>query len=184
MQVQEQGKAVARTSRRAIMQRSSSELQDRNNIEATVIIHQPVEKVFEFYSDFRNLPSFLGDVLAVEKTGPATSRWTIQGPLGIQAHWNIQVTEERPNELIRYETLSGPGLRTCWEINFASPRNGETEVREVMKMPLGRAGRAALALIGKFPVHEVASNLQRLKQIMETGKVNETSYSVKGKFGH
>jgi uncharacterized membrane protein len=142
-----------------------------------------VEEVFRFYRDFRNLPSFLGDVLAIEQTGPATSRWTIQGPLGIGANWTVRVTEERTNELIRYETVSLPGLRTYWEIYFApGPEAGETEVREVMKAPLGRLGRAALALIGKYPAEEVSSNLHRLKEVMETGRVTDTSYSVSGKF--
>jgi hypothetical protein len=58
---------------------------------------------------------------------------------------------------------------------------GETLVREVMKPPLGRLGRALLAFIGKFPAEEVTANLHRLKQIMETGKVTDTSYFVKSK---
>jgi hypothetical protein len=63
-----------------------------------------------------------------------------------------------------------------------SERAGATGVREVMKVPLGRLGRAALALLGKFPAEEVAANLHRLKQVMETGSVTDTSYSVAGKF--
>jgi hypothetical protein len=51
-----------------------------------------------------------------------------------------------------------------------------------MKAPLGRLGRAALALIGKFPAQEVSSNLHRLKQVMETGRVTDTAYSIPGKF--
>jgi hypothetical protein len=95
------------------------------------------------------------------------------------------VTEERPNELIRYETVTLPGLRTYWEIHFApGSEASETEVREVMKAPLGRLGRAALALIGKFPAEKVSSNLHRLKQVMETGRVTDTSYSVAVKFTH
>jgi uncharacterized membrane protein len=164
------------------MQRPLSPSQNENKIEASVTIRSPLEKVFGFYRDFSNLPTFLGDVMAIEQTGPATSRWTIQGLLGIRTHWNVRVTEERANELIRYETVSAPDLRTCWEISFAMPREGETEVREVMKPPLGRLGRAALALIGKFPAEELASNLRRLKQMMETGRVTDTSYSVAGKF--
>ncbi len=157
--------------------------QDENAIEASVIIQRPVERVFGFYRDFKNLPSFLGDVMAIEQIDPATSRWTIQGPLGIRAHWTVKVTEERTNELIRYETVTPAALRTYWEINFASGRDAEeTEVREVMKAPLGRLGRAALALIGKSPAEEVHSNLHRLKQVMETGRVTDTSYSVAGKF--
>lgn len=156
---------------------------DENTIEARVTVQRPVEKVFGFYRDFKNLPKFLGDVMAVEQSGPATSRWTIQGPLGIRIKWTIRVTEERTNELIRYETVTSSGLGTCWEIHFApGSEAGQTEVREVMKAPLGRLGRAALALIGKFPAKEVSSNLHRLKQLMETGKVTDTSYSVPGKF--
>jgi len=29
------------------------------------------------------------------------------------------MTEEDTNELIRYETVTSPGLRTYWEIHFA-----------------------------------------------------------------
>lgn len=151
---------------------------------ASVTIQRSVEDVFRFYRDFRNLPTFLGDVMDVEPIDGATSRWTIQGPLGIRVTWTVKVTEERTNELIRYETVSLPGLRTYWEIHFAHGSNAaQTKVREVMKVPLGILGRAALAVIGKFPAGEVSSNLHRLKQVMETGKVIDTSYSVPGKFG-
>jgi uncharacterized membrane protein len=152
-------------------------------IEEGVTIQCAIEKVFGFYRDFKNLPGFLGDVMAVEPIDPATFRWTIQGPLGVRANWTVRVTEERTNELIRYETVALPGLRTYWEIHFARGTDaGETEVREVMKAPLGRLGRAALALIGKFPTEEIRSNLRRLKEVMETGRVTDTSYSAPGKF--
>ena len=68
------------------MQRTSFPSGDENTIEARVTIQRPVEEVFKFYRDFKNLPRFLGDVMAIEHIGPATSRWTIQGPLGIRAH--------------------------------------------------------------------------------------------------
>src|SRR4051812_11858954 len=101
------------------MPQTSLPQRDENTIEETVTIQRPVEKVFGFYRDFGNLPSFLGDVMAIELVGPATSRWTIQGPLGIRASWMIKVTEERANELIRYETVTSSRLGTCWEVHFA-----------------------------------------------------------------
>jgi uncharacterized membrane protein len=154
-----------------------------NTIDARVTIRRPVEEVFRFYQDFKNLPSFMGDVMDIEPIGPTTSRWTIQGPLGMRVNWTIKVTEERTNALIRYETVTSPGRRTYWEIHFApGPETGETEVREVMKAPLGRVGRAALALIGKNPAEEVSANLHRLKQVLEMGRVTDTSYAVRGKF--
>jgi uncharacterized membrane protein len=165
------------------MHMTSLPRQDKDTIEANVTIRCAVEDVFKFYRDFTNLPRFLGDVMAIEHIGPTMSRWTIQGPLGIRGNLTIKVTEERTNELIRYETVTFPGLRTYWEIHFCPGSQArETEVRERMKTPLGRLGRAALGLMGKVPAEEVSSNLRRLKEIMETGRVTDTSYSVAGKF--
>ena len=90
--------------------------------------------------------------MAVEQVAPATFRWTIQGPVGIRVNSTIKVTEERTNDLIRYETVGVAGLKGSWEIHFARGSHAqETEVRSVMKMPLGRLGRVALALIGNSP---------------------------------
>ena len=146
-------------------------------------IRRTVGQVFTFYRDLRNLPRFLGDVMAVEPIDPATYRWTVQGPLSIRVNWTIRITEERPNELIRYETVASPALKTHWDIHFAPGSiAGETDVREVMRIPLGRLGRPALAVMGKFPAEEIASNLHRLKELMETGKVTDMSFAVTGKF--
>lgn len=151
--------------------------------EAVVVIRRPVEDVFRFYRDFRNLPRFLGDVMAVDQTGPAAYRWTVQGPLGLRLKWTATVTEERANEFISYETVPLPGLKTTWAIYLsAAPEAGTTEVRELMRTPLGRIGRAGLALMGKPPAGEVPANLRRLKEVMETGTATDTSYSIAGKF--
>jgi uncharacterized membrane protein len=154
----------------------------QNTIEARIGIARPVGEVFAFYADFGNLPRFLGDVMAVEPTGDDMSRWTIQGPFGIQMHWTIKVTEQRVNELIRYETTSLPVLRARWDVYFSAGVTGQTDVREVLTAPLGSLGQAALTLIGKPPAKEVAANLNRLKQLLETGQVTDTTYAVPGKF--
>jgi uncharacterized membrane protein len=154
-----------------------------NEIEARVTIRRPIEEVFAFYRDFKNLPRFLGDVMAVEQKDPLTTRWTIQGPLGIQAKPTVKVTSERVNESLYYEMGTLPGLKGYWEVYFSpGSRTDETEVRVVLKARLGRLGYAALALLGKFPAQEVSSNLQRLKELLETGRVTDTRYSVAGKF--
>src|SRR5260370_11642134 len=98
------------------MARTTSPSWDENTIEARGTTHRPIEEVFRFYQDFQNLPRFLGDVMDIEPIGPATSRWTIQGPLGMRMHWTMQVTEERTNELIRYQTVTLPLVRTCWDL--------------------------------------------------------------------
>jgi uncharacterized membrane protein len=152
-------------------------------IDVKVTIRRPRDDVFQLYRDFRNLPRFLGDVMAVEIINPRTSRWTIQGPFGIQLSWITELMDERVNELIRYQTGRSRWTRTIWEIHFAAgPDDGETEVREIMTMPFGRLGQAALTLFGKYPAAEVHANLHRLKEFAETGEVTDRSYAVAGKF--
>ena len=154
----------------------------RYSIEADIRIRLSVAEVFKFYSDFRNLPLFLGDVVKIDVIGPASTRWTIRGPLRTRIHWTVKITEIRKNELIRYQTCTSM-LRTYWEICFTTTDDSrETEVREKMRTPFGKFGLTALTLIGKFPAKEISANLNRLKEYMETGKVTDMSYAVKGKF--
>jgi uncharacterized membrane protein len=156
---------------------------DADAVEARVVIRRPVEEVFGFYRDFRHLPNFLGDVMAVDRVGPAIFRWTVEGPLGIRVRWTIRITEERANELIRYETVAWRPFMARWEVRFVAATDaGETEVREVMKTPFGRFGRAILAFLRRPPEQEVRANLRRLKELLETGRVSDTTRSVRGKF--
>jgi uncharacterized membrane protein len=165
------------------MHRMAALPRDETTVDARITIRRPVGEVFRFYRNFANLPRFLGDVMSIEPISSTRSRWTIQGPLGVRLKWMIRVTAEQTNELICYETVSLPGLKTYWEIHFArGTADGETVVRELMKAPLGRVGRAALALMGRFPAEEVAANLHRLQQLLETDRVTDTSYAVAGKF--
>lgn len=156
------------------------------NVQArsAVTIDRSVGDVYEFYRDFGNLPRFLGDVTAVEPLTATETRWTVEGPWGVQVHWTARVTEERKDSLVRYETTAPSAVRAGWEVRFApvAGREARTEVVELLSLPLGRLGHAALVLIGKNPAEEVSANLRRLKQLMETGVVTDTSHSVPGKF--
>jgi len=152
-------------------------------IEDGVSIKRPLGTVFDFYRDFRNLPRFLGDVLAIEPKSDNRTLWTIQGPLGVKVHWTAVMTEIAENLHIFYETSSDV-LKTRWRVYFYPGQTPEhTIVREVMLEPGGKVTEFGLALIGKRPAAEVHSNLNRLKQLLEMGRVTDTSNAAAGKFG-
>ena len=135
-----------------------------------VVIRGPVRVVYGFYRDFTNLPRILGDVVAVEQITGTTYRWIVAGPLGSLLPMTVTITEQRVNQLIRYQTGGPRPLRGRWELTFAvDTDSGGTRVREQLVVPLGAIGRAVLALIGKFPDREVTANLTRLKQLLEIG---------------
>ncbi|MDR6972773.1 SRPBCC family protein [Leifsonia shinshuensis] len=149
-------------------------------IVAEVDIRRPVAEVYAFLRDPRNLPRFLGDVLAVEVLGPLRSRWTVGLPLGMRIHWTAEVVEDVPGELFSYRTRTA-GRVTTWRYTF-QPGEASTLVREQLTMPGGNLARLALRLARKHPADEVRSNLHRLKQLLETGTVTDTSNALPGRF--
>jgi uncharacterized membrane protein len=156
----------------------------RIRIEDSITIARPVAEVFAFYKDLRNLPRFLGDVVRVDPTGVRSSRWTVQGPFGMKVHWISVVTEIKEGAHIFYETSSRIS-KTKWEIYFSQGKSPEeTVVREVLIYPGGRIGKFILATMGKHPAAELHSNLQRFRQLIESGRVTDTSNSIPGKFDH
>jgi uncharacterized membrane protein len=140
-----------------------------------IVVCRPVRDVYGFYRDFANLPRFIGDVVAVERVGDATYRWLVSGPFGARIPVVVSVTEQRVDRLIRYQTRGAGPLRARWQLEFiADGEVGRTLVRERLTMPLGAVGRFALALIGKFPDREVRDNLNRLKELLESGSDGNT----------
>lgn len=140
-----------------------------------VVIRRPIQDVYGFYRNFTNLPRFLGDVVAVEQVADTTYRWIVAGPVGTRVPMTVTITEQRVNQLIRYQTGGPRPLRGRWELAFTvDTGSGGTRAREQLVVPLGAIGRAVLALNGKFPHREVAANLTRLKQLLETGHGGDT----------
>jgi uncharacterized membrane protein len=153
----------------------------RHHALASVTIARPVHDVFEFYRNLGNLSSFLGDVMSVERIGPSLYRWVVSGPFGVKVRWKVRITELREDSLIRYQTMSH--LPTSWTVTFSTmPGQTSTLVEEGITIPFGAVGKVLLAFIGKPPVPEIASNLNRLKQLLETGTITDLSHSVPGKF--
>jgi uncharacterized membrane protein len=136
-------------------------------VSGEVVIHRRPHDVYRFYRDFTNLPRFLGDVVAVRQLTGTTYRWVVAGPFGARIPLTVTITEQRVDRLIRYRT-GGPLPYGRWELSFTPESDaGGTRVREQLAIPLRAIGRAALALLGKFPDREVAANLTKLKQLLE-----------------
>ncbi len=139
-------------------------------IEGAVLIQRPVEAVFEFYRDFRNLPRFLDDVVHVDLTGDGAFCWTIRTPFGFDVHWPVLITEVRTNAVIAYEMqcLLAP---VRWQVAFACTDEAATMVHQRIEMPAGEFADIVFGALGKPPACDVHSNLVRLKKLLEAGLV-------------
>ncbi len=86
-----------------------------------------------------------------------------------------RVDPVRNGRCSRAEGLLGNPFRS-W---ISSWRDGGSRSDENTSWETGTRGTCA---DWKIPAEEMSSNLHRFKELMETGKVTDTSYSVPGKF--
>jgi uncharacterized membrane protein len=136
----------------------------------TTTIAAPVETIYAFWRDFRNLPRFMEHLLAVEVLDERRSRWTAAVPAGPSAEWEAEIVEDRPNEFIAWRSTADAALDNRGSVAFvALPESGGTEVVvELRYTPSGnRLGRMLGKLLGDDPARQVRSDLRTLRRLLE-----------------
>lgn len=138
-----------------------------------ITVARPVDDVYAFWRDFTNLPTFMDHVQSVEVTGNHTSRWTVRSPGGT-TEWEAEIVEESPNERIAWRTLPGADVEHEGSVEFRNApgdRGTEVSVRLRYAMPAGAVGRTVAKAMGMEPSQQIADDLRRFKQLMETGEI-------------
>jgi uncharacterized membrane protein len=141
-------------------------------VEKTVSVNRPANDLFCFWRNFENLPNFMSHLESVRQIDGRRSQWTAKAPLGMKVEWIAEVHTERPNELISWRSLPGSMVDTAGSVHFVSRGGRSTEVRVVMKylLPAGSVGAAVARWLGESPEHEIASDLDEFKKLMEAGE--------------
>jgi len=142
-------------------------------IEQAVTINAPREKLFQFWRNLENLPRIMTHLERVTQRGDV-SHWVAKGPLNVPVEWDAQIINERPNELIAWQSLQGSVVDNAGSIHFTNAPGGRgTEVRVVLKYdpPAGKVGSFVAKLFRRAPEQEVREELARFKQLMEAGEI-------------
>jgi uncharacterized membrane protein len=140
------------------------------DIQKTIHVQAPVDKVFSLWSDYENFPRFMSHVLKVEDLGNGRSRWKATGPLGVPVEWSSAITEWIPNQVLAWKTEPGSGLQHAGIVRF-DPEAGGTRVllRFSYNPPAGATGHALAILLGANPKRQLDEDLVRMKTFIETG---------------
>jgi uncharacterized membrane protein len=140
----------------------------------TVTVGKSRQELFDVWSDFTRFPEFMDNVRSVEKLDERRSRWTIAGPAGSDVELVTRITDERPGELIAWESEPESEIATQGKVEFleAAPGRGAM-VRLIMRYdpPGGLLGRGIAKLLQREPQVQARRDLRRFKQLMETGEV-------------
>jgi uncharacterized membrane protein len=97
-----------------------------------------------------------------------------RGPVGMKVEWDARIINEIDNKLIGWQSLEGSTVATAGSVNFRETgRSTEVRVRLQYNPPAGKLGAAIAWLFGEEPTTQIQEDLQRFKQLMETGRISE-----------
>ncbi len=140
----------------------------------SITVLRPRDEVYRAWRDLERLPRFAWHVRQVKELGGGRSHWVAQGPFGTFFEWTAELTEDVPAERIGWRTLPGAGLRHEGTLTFLDSQGGhgtQVQVRLHYVAPGGRLGVLLARLLGEEPRVQVADDLRRFKQLLETGEV-------------
>ncbi len=146
-------------------------------VERATTINCSPEELYQFWSDFENLPRFMDHLESVSSLSDGRSHWVAKAPLGTAVQWDAEVTERRDNELIAWRSLPGSEIDNSGQVQFtrlAEGRGTEVKVSLAYSPPGGTAGAAVAKLFGENPDQQVRDDLRHFKQLMETGEMPTT----------
>lgn len=144
------------------------------HVRKSVTVARSTSDVYEFFRDFRNLPTFMKHLAQVEPTGHNQWHWTVHGPGGVMVEWDAEVTEEVPGQCLAWKTSPQSILQNAGRVEFKPAPGGRgTEVTVTLQYqaPAGRLGRAVAKALGREPDLQLRGDLRRLKQRLEAGEV-------------
>jgi uncharacterized membrane protein len=146
-----------------------------------ITVNRPVEEVYRFWRDFRNLPRFMSHLESVEVIDERRSHWVAKAPAGATVEWDAEIIEDRPNELIAWRSLEGADVENSGSVRFKRAPGGRgTEIRIEMEYnpPGGIIGATVAKLFGREPGQQIKGDIYRLKQVLETGEVVRSDASI------
>lgn len=144
------------------------------SLQKAININVPVEELYQFWTNFENLPRFMEHLKEVKDLGSGRSHWVAKGPADTDAEWDAIVTNQVPNELIAWESVAGAPVKTAGWVRFRSNPDGGTRITVQMGYtpPAGALGHAVASMFGVNPKQAMDEDLARLKSLFEQGQTH------------
>jgi len=150
-------------------------------IRRAITVQASRQKAYEHWRDFSRLPRFMRHLEAVTVIDDRHSRWRAKAPVGGSAEWDAEITEDLPGELIAWRSVGRSEIANSGTVSFVdAPGDRGTEVHVELEYapPFGSVGAAVASLFGEEPAQQIADDLRRFKQILETGRVGRSDATV------
>ncbi|HUG93503.1 MAG TPA: SRPBCC family protein [Planctomycetaceae bacterium] len=138
----------------------------------SVHIHHDRHELYDFWRRLENLPRVMRHLVSVTPTSETGSHWVARGPLNKELAWDAEIINDRPGEIIAWQSRPGSDVDTAGSVRFDVPASGEGTVLTVTLKydpPGGKAIAQLAHLLGQGLEQELDEVLRTFKQVMETG---------------
>ena len=155
----------------------------RIHVKKSVTINKSATELYSFWRNFENLPQFMTHLESVKITGDKTSHWVATAPLGTTVEWDAEITSEQENERIGWKSSELSEIPNSGVVEFLPTTNRGTEVKVTLtyEPPAGYVGSLVAKLFGEEPNQQVADDLRRFKQLMESGTIMKVEGQPSGR---
>jgi len=137
-------------------------------------INASADQVYAQWHDFDRLPTFMYHLESVQTTGDGRSHWVAKAPAGSTVEWDAEITDDQPGAMIAWRSLPGGAVDNAGWIRFQpAPADQGIEVFVELEYspPGGAVGKLVAQVFGEEPNQQLADDLRRFKQIVETGEI-------------
>lgn len=146
------------------------------HVEESITIDKPAAELFAKWRDFESLPKIMSHLKEVKVIDEQRSHWVAKAPLGMSVEWDARIINEEDGKLIAWQSEADAPVASAGSVRFLEDETGRgTTVKVVLDYlpPAGQLGSIVAKLFGEEPGMQVADDLSRFKQLMETGESPE-----------
>lgn len=147
-------------------------------LERSIVINAPAEKVEAFLEAFENFPLFMEQVKSVEALGGDRVRWHLIGPARVPMVVETERVDEGQEGRVAWRSVAGkPRHRMDWRL-YPTETGTRVALRFAYTPPAGLAGHGVGLVTRTDPKHALDRDLIRLKSLLEIGKTTLRGQTV------
>jgi uncharacterized membrane protein len=145
-------------------------------VDENIEIRKQPDELYRFWRNLENLPRFMNHLESVRAIDDRISHWVARGPAGFNVEWDAEIVNDIENELIGWRSLKGSQVDNGGSVRFEPMAGGGTMLQVSLQYnpPAGFVGAKIARMFGGAPEKTIAEDLQRFKELMETGNLTST----------
>jgi uncharacterized membrane protein len=150
----------------------------------TITINRSPAEIYDEWHDVTRLPRIMSHLVSVTETDDGLTHWVAKAPLGRTVEWNAEVIHDQESRIIAWRSVGDSGITNVGSVRFDRAVGGQgTEMSVTIEynVPGGFLGVSLVKLLGEDPGRQIADDLRRFKQYMESGSYLDVDSGVSTK---